>query len=267
MAICHLNRAILRKLIQNICTVILCIELILSCAPAKNQTYLSNAIPSRPAHEEVLSEYRLQPGDVLRIEVVSLTAKEFDIFKDESSNQNIRNLDPLLTGYLIDSNGYISLPFVGDILVQRLTVREVREKLDQILSEYLESPVANVRLISFNYTVMGEVLNQGRFATFDEKVNILEAVGSAGGLTQFANFKSVKLIRTEDGVSTMHYLNLLDGDLPGSDFYYIKPNDVIIVDQLKNKNFKLNSSRNIALLLSAVTTALTIILAVDNLSN
>jgi len=202
----------------------------------------------------------------LRIEVVSLTAKEFDIFKDESSNQNMRNVDPILTGYLIDSNGYISLPFVGDILVQRLTVREVREKLNQILSEYLESPVTNIRLISFNYTVMGEVIRQGKFDTFDDNISILEAVATAGGLTQFANFKSVKLIRAENGVSTMHYLNLLDGDLQGSDYFYLRPNDVIIVDQLKNKNFRLNSSRNIALVLSVIATSLTLLLAVDNLS-
>ena len=256
----------MRKIIQYIFTAILCIELVLSCAPAKNQTYLYNAEPTRPAHEEVLSEYRLQPGDVLRIEVVSLTDKEFDIFKDESSNQNTRNIDPILTGYLVDSNGYISLPFVGDILVQRLTAREVREKLNEILSEYLESPVANVRLISFNYTVMGEVIRQGKFDTFDDKINLLDAVATAGGLTQFADFKSVKLIRTEDGVSTMHYLNLLDGDLQGSEYFYIKPNDIIIVDQLKNKNFRLNSSRNIALVLSVIATSLTLLLAVDNLS-
>lgn len=202
----------------------------------------------------------------MRIEVVSLTAKEFDIFKDESSNQNMRSVDPILTGYLIDSNGYISLPFVGDILVQRLTVREVREKLNQILSEYLESPVTNIRLISFNYTVMGEVIRQGKFDTFDDNISILEAVATAGGLTQFANFKSVKLIRAENGVSTMHYLNLLDGDLQGSDYFYLRPNDVIIVDQLKNKNFRLNSSRNIALVLSVIATSLTLLLAVDNLS-
>jgi len=257
----------LRKIIQNIFTVILCIELVLSCAPAKNQTYLYNAEPTRPAHEEVLSDYRLQPGDVIRIEVVSLTAKEFDIFKDESVNQNNGNIDPILTGYIVDSNGYISLPFVGDILVQRLTVREVREKLNEILSEYLESPVANVRLISFNFTVIGEVIRQGRYDTFNDQINILDALATAGGVTEFANFKSVKLIRTEDGVSTMHYLNLLDGDLQGSDYFYIKPNDVIIVDQLNNKNFRLNSSRNIALVLGAITTALTVLLAVDNLSN
>ena len=257
----------MRKIIQNIFTVVLCIELVLSCAPAKNQTYLYNAEPTRPAHEEVLSEYRLQPGDVLRIEVVSLTDKEFDIFKDESANQNNRNLDPILTGYLIDSNGYISLPFVGDILVQRLTAREVREKLNEILSEYLESPVANVRLISFNFTVLGEVIRPGKFDTFDDKINLLDALATAGGVTQYGNFKSVKLIRTQDGVSTMHYLNLLDGDLQGSDYFYIKPNDVIIVDQAKNKNFRLNSSRNIALILTAIGTTLTVLLAVDNLSN
>ena len=257
----------MRKIIQNIFTVVLCIELVLSCAPAKDQTYLYHANPVSPAHEELLSEYRLQPADVLRIEVVSLTDKEFDIFKEESTNVNNRNLDPILTGYLIDSNGYISLPFVGDILVQGLTTRQVREKLNEILSEYLESPVANVRLISFTFTVIGEVTRPGKFETFDDKVNLLDALATAGGVTQYGNFKSVKLLRTEDGVSTMHYLNLLDGNLQGSEFFYIKPNDVIVVDQLKNKNFRLNSASNIALILTAVGTALTVVLAVDNLSN
>ena len=210
--------------------------------------------------------YRLQPGDLLSIEVVSLTEKEFDIFKDESTNLNNRQ-DPLLTGYLIDSNGYISLPFVGDVLVQRLTVREVREKLKLVLSDYLEGPVVNVRLISFHFTVMGEVVREGKFEILEDRINILEALGSAGGLTQFANFESVKIIRTEDGISTVHFVNLLDGDLPSSDYYYIRPNDVIVVDLLKNKNFRLNSSRNISLILSVIATSLTVILAVDNLSN
>jgi polysaccharide export outer membrane protein len=167
----------------------------------------------------------------------------------------------------VDSNGYISLPFVGEVLVQRLTVREVREKLDTILSEYLESPVSNVRLISFHYTVIGEVQNQGKYDIYDDRLNIMEALGSAGGLTQFANYELVKILRTEEGVSTMYTINLLDANLPKSDYYYIRPNDVIIVDPLKNKNFRLNSSRNITLILSAVATSITLILAVDNLSN
>ena len=257
----------MRRIVQNILTVGLLIELVLSCAPAKDQTYMYNAVPMNPAHEETFSQYKLQPADVLRIEVVSLTDKEFDIFKEESTNQNNRNIDPILTGYLIDGNGYISLPFVGDVLVQGLTTRQVREKLDEILSEYLESPVSNVRLISFNFTVIGEVTRPGKFETFDDKVNLLDALATAGGITQYGNFESVKLLRTEDGVSTMHYLNLLAGDLAGSDYFYVKPNDVIIVDQLKNKNFRLNSASNIALILTAIGTALTVVLAVDNLSN
>jgi len=239
--------------------------IIFSCAPASKSTYLLNTIESK-GYEEKVEEYKLQPGDLLRIDVVSLTEKEFDIFKDESTNNNNRQ-DPLLTGYLIDANGYLSLPFVGDVLVQRLTVREVREKIKLVLSDYLESPVVNVRMISFHYTVLGEVKREGKFEIYEDRVNLLEAIGSAGGVTQFANFEQVKILRTEDGVSTSHQVNLLDGDLPSSEFYYLRPNDVVVVDQSKNKNFRLNSSRNISLILGAIATSLTIILAVDNLSN
>jgi polysaccharide export outer membrane protein len=135
-----------------------------------------------------------------------------------------------------------------------------------VLQEYLDTPSVDVRLVSFHFSVVGEVLRQGKYSILEDRINILEAVGMAGGLTEFANYETAKVLRTENGISTLHSVNLLSLNLPNSSFYYIRPNDVIIVDQLKNKNFRRNSAANIALILSAIATGVTLVLAVDNLS-
>jgi polysaccharide export outer membrane protein len=236
---------------------------IFSCAPARDQTYFNDAIPGGTFPEK-LSEYRLQAGDIVQIKVYSLTPSEFDFF-GELSDIDLRT-DPLLTGSLIGEDGTVILPAVGPVKVAGLTTRESQEKIRAVLQEYLDTPSVDVRLVSFHFSVVGEVLRQGKYSILEDRINILEAVGMAGGLTEFANYETAKVLRTENGISTLHSVNLLSLNLPNSSFYYIRPNDVIIVDQLKNKNFRRNSAANIALILSAIATGVTLVLAVDNLS-
>ena len=242
---------------------LLLIGFIFSCAPARKQTYFNEAVQGR-SYTEKLSEYRLQSGDIVQIKVYSLTPGEFDFFS-ELSEIDLRT-DPLLTGTLIGEDGTVILPAVGAVKISGLTSREAQEKIRIVLQEYLDTPSVDIRLVSFHFSVVGEVLRQGKYEILEDRINILEAVGTAGGLTEFANYETVKVLRTENGISTLHGVNLLDPNLPNSSFYYIRPNDVIIVDQLKNKNFRRNSAANIALILSAVATGVTLVLAIDNLS-
>lgn len=245
-------------------TAAICIQVVISCAPAHKQTYFVDT-PMDRAYTEKTTAYRLQPGDIVQIKVYSLTPGEFDFF-EELSEIDLRT-DPLLTGTLIGEDGTVILPAVGAVRVSGLTAREAQEKIRQVLVEYLDTPSVDVRLVSFDFAVVGEVQRQGKYGILEDRLNILEAIGMAGGLTEFANFETVKVLRSDNGVSTLHGVNLLDSNLPSSDYYYIQPNDVILVDQLKNKNFRRNSASNIALILSAVATGVTLILAVDNLSN
>ncbi len=241
----------------------LIIGFIFSCAPAKKQTYFNETTHGR-TYTENLSEYRLQAGDIVQIKVYSLTPGEFDFFR-ELSQIDFR-VDPLLSGTLIGEDGTVVLPAVGPVRISGLTPREAQEKIRTILQDYLDTPSVDVRLLSFHFAVIGEVLRQGKYPILEDRINILEAVSTAGGLTEFANYETVKVLRTDNGISTLHGVNLLDPNLPNSNFYYIRPNDVIIVDQLKNKNFRRNSAANISLILSAVATGVTLILAIDNLS-
>lgn len=254
----------LKTLIKSITATILVAYFISSCAPARKQTYFDQATSERSFIEHI-AEYRLQPGDVVQIRVYSLTPGEFDFFQD-LSEIDLRT-DPLLTGTLIVADGTVILPAVGAVPIAGMTVREAQEKIRTVLVEYLDTPSVEVRMVSFHFAVIGEVYQQGKYGILEDRINILEAIGTAGGLTEFANYETVKVLRTDNGISTLHNVNLLDNTLPRSNYYYIRPNDVIIVDQLKNKNFRKNSASNIALILSAVATAVTLLLAVDNLSS
>lgn len=252
----------MKSLLINVAT-ILVIGAFFSCAPAGKQTYFGDRTIGR-TYTENLAEYRLQPGDIVQIKVYSLTPGEFDFFS-ELSEIDLRT-DPLLTGTLIDEDGTIILPAVGPVRISGLTSREAQEKVRSVLQEYLDTPSVDVRLVSFHFSVVGEVQRQGKYSILEDRINILEAISMAGGLTEFANFETVKVLRTDNGISSLHGVNLLDNNLPNSNYYYIRPNDVIIVDQLKNKNFRRNSASNIALILSSVATGVTLILAIDNLS-
>jgi polysaccharide export outer membrane protein len=236
---------------------------IFSCAPARKQTYFDQTTIGKTFTENI-SEYRLQSGDIIQIKVYSLTPGEFDFFR-ELAEIDFR-VDPLLSGTLVGEDGTVILPAVGPVRVSGLTPREAQEKIRTVLQDYLDTPSVDVRLVSFHFAVVGEVQRQGKYPILEDRINILEAVSMAGGLTEFANFETVKVLRTDNGISSLHGVNLLDNNLPNSNFYYIRPNDVIIVDQLKNKNFRRNSASNIALILSAVATGVTLVLAIDNLS-
>ncbi|MGI9545188.1 MAG: polysaccharide biosynthesis/export family protein, partial [Cyclobacteriaceae bacterium] len=241
------------------------------CVPARKQTYLtqptsyeipiSNDLRGFP---EKQIEYILQPGDVIRIQVSSLTPMEFNFFDRDDSND--LRIDPILSGYLVKTDGNITLPFIGEFKVEGMSIIQAQKEITKLLGEYLDTPTAIVRLVSFDYTVIGEVNRQGKFAVLENRVNILEAIGSASGLTEFGDFENVKILRSEDGKTMMGNVNLLQTNLPTSPFYYLQPNDVVIVDQLQNKNFRRNSASNIALILSAVGTTVTLILAIDRLN-
>ena len=236
-----------------------------SCAPSKKQTYFLDEYAGT-TYVEKLTEYRLQSGDIVKIKVYSLTPSEFDFFRDFNEMDIRGERDPLLTGLLIGEDGTVILPAVGPVRISGLTAREAQEKIATLLQEYLDTPSVGVRLISFHFSVVGEVQRQGKYEILEDRINILEAISMAGGLTEFANFEMVKVLRSDNGISSLQRVNLLDNDLPNSNIYYIRPNDIIIVDQLKNKNFRRNSASNIALILSAVATGVTLVLAIDNLS-
>lgn len=209
--------------------------------------------------------YKLQTDDVVSVNISSITPSEYNFFSQ--SNEIDARIDPILSGFLIDKDGAIHLPVIGEVNVKGLTLLEAQDKVRILAAQYLDEPTVFMRLVNFKFTLLGEVKREGTFTVYESEINILQAIGMGSGLTEFANREAVRLIRSEDDVVNSYTINMLEDEVIESDFYKLRPGDIIIIDPLKTKNFRRNQSANIALVLSGIATIATVILAYDRIEN
>jgi len=236
--------------------------LIYSCVPVKKMTYLQGEKnPGRlPGYEPVHTyhngnyDYTLKPDDIISIKISSATPSELNFFSitEEKSIRQDQRVDPLLSGFKISNSGEIELPVVGQVKIAGLTIDEASNKIRDLVLEFLEAPSVNVQLLNFDYTVVGEVNEEGKFRNFDSRITLLEAVGNAGGFTDFADRENVKIVRSNYDSTTISYVNLLEDDILESNYYYLRPNDVIAVAPLPAKNWRIHNAANIGLIFSGL---------------
>ena len=128
---------------------------------------------------------------------------------------------------------------------------------------YVEKPIVNIRFINSTVTILGEVNRPGQYALTNERSTLLDALGLAGDLTAYGKRENVLIRRENSGKVEFSRLNLNDGSLFNSPYYYVQQNDVIYVEPNSVKSV---SSQNIPLYLSSVSTLATLITLVYSIS-
>ena len=102
-------------------------------------------------------------------------------------------------GQQVSGEGLIFFPYVGEIKVAGLTLREVRSLITSALSKYIRNPQLDVQIVGFRsqrvqVTGLG-VVQPGMVAVTDQPITVVSAVASAGGLKPEADPSSITLIR------------------------------------------------------------------------
>lgn len=213
-------------------TVAVC--LLTSCSSPKNVTYFQNREALDKAVRGYLVDARIMPKDVLTITVSTTTpeaAKQFNLVTPTSQTQ--------LQTYLVDNEGMINFPVIGELKLGGLTKTEAEKLIAGKIALYLtesQNPVVTVRMSSFSISVLGEVNQPGTFTIAREKINVLEALSRAGDLTIYGLRNNVTLIREDsEGVKTYHTLDLNDANIVNSPYYYLQQNDILYVEPNKIK--------------------------------
>jgi polysaccharide export outer membrane protein len=155
-------------------------------------------------------DYRIVPGDKLRIEV----------YKDTQLSQALQ----------VRPDGKITLPLIGDVVAEGRTATELRDSLAASLKEYNNSPVTVivVETVPPMFYVMGEVKSPGTLP-LKGQISAVQALAMAGGFTDFAKKNDIVIQRKgPTGVTSVkfNYNDAVKGRAP---MLYLQPGDTIIV--------------------------------------
>ena len=210
----------------------------------------------------ILKDYRLQPGDLLSVQISTTTEQQHDFFnKENTSNSQLMLQNPYLYGYLIKDDGTLELPSFGIVKAAGFTLAELEIVIRDIAVSYFESPVVKLNIINFQVTILGQVHNPGTFKIVDPQVNILYALSLAGDMTQFGDRRKVKVVRNKDGINQMFYIDLTQQDILNDTTFMLQPNDIIYVAPVKDNLF--SSINNLTNIVSISISAVTLFLLIN----
>ena len=191
-------------------TVLLCFGLLLQALGQGGQARIQTAgsISS--------SNYRLNSNDLVHVKV----------FQEEDLDATVR----------ISKDGSIQFPLIGGAKIGGLTVQEAAQAMEAQLREYLVRPQVSIRVMEYSkrrFTVLGQVMKPGAYDMPDDlSLNLLEAIGMAGGYTRIANPSKVTLKRRVNGTETIFKLNAKTMATEGGNQRFdILPGDTILIGE------------------------------------
>ncbi len=253
-------------------TILAAILILASCVPNRKIAYLqyedeltqssgilTDSIVRR--YENVELRYRLQPNDVLNIKIATETPEEYNPFAIADkfissggvSAGNIGQNSASNIGYRVDPFGYLKLPVIGDLFVEGFTIDELENLLDSLASAQLENPVSKIALMNFRFSVLGEVSGEGLLVSNDNSLTMMQAIAMSGGPDEYGDISRVKVIRHIGDENLIFYVNLLDESYLSSNFFYVYPNDVIIVPPLDSRVYFKYVSPNLSFIASTIS--------------
>ena len=205
---------------------------IVSCASKKDILYYQDLQNGSQEYINYLSS-TIQINDILFIKVSALIPESVEPFNLMGSNGNNVTLETYrIQGYLVSQEGSIAFPIIGTINLAGKTTTEAQTLIAKMLSDggYIKEPTVSVRVINSKITVLGEVKSPGTFNYDEQNLSLNQAIGLAGDLTINGVRKDVMLIREVNGVRTYAHVDLTSSDWFTSPYYYVKQNDIIIVN-------------------------------------
>lgn len=249
---------------------LLSIIFLYSCSSQKKLAYLDN-LP-QPNGEETFNitipDYKIQPRDVLYITIKAMTPDGFITDFLSSSRGSITTIGQgdaggYLYGYDVSPDGIINLPAIGQIKVAGLSIEEVKNSLQQQAGKVFKNATVECKLLSFKFTVIGEVKAPAAYVNYNNYLTVIEAIGRAGGISDLGNRDRVLVVRPTDRGTKTYRINLQDKSLITSEAYFLFPNDVVIVEPLKQKIFNMNLP-TISFIFTTVSSTITMTLLLIN---
>ena len=228
-----------------------------SCSPNtyKNINYLQDIVQDTLLAKAINTGIIIQPQDQISIIVGCRDPKlaapfnlSVSTYYTGSELSMSGGASQRITGYIVDNDGNIVFPVLGQMHVAGLNRWELQELVRNQLSETgnLRDAVVTVEFLNNKISILGEVTAPGTYTMVGDRMNILDALAMARDLTIYGRRDNILVVRTkEDGIHyyTMDLRNaqeLINSPafyLQQSDIVYVTPNDVRAGQSTINENY------------------------------
>jgi polysaccharide export outer membrane protein len=239
----------------------------ISCRSTKDMKYFQdiqdNARQSIPSKSP---EYLIKTDDNLYIDIQSMNNEVNQLFSPTKSINSSGGTQSdfgqvssqYLNGYLVNQNGKILLPVIGEVSVAGMTEEAAKDAIQKRVGEYFKDATVKVKILTYKITVLGEVRNPGVYFNYNKSITILDALGYASGTTEFANIRKVLVIRPTATGSNTYRLDMTQKKMMASEAFYLLPNDILYIDPDKYKNNNINNTK-LSMALAAISTTILIL--------
>ncbi len=236
------------------------------CTRYKNLVYLQHEeTPRDSMFLATPPDYKIQKRDVLFIRVLSLNREVTELINATntmSANQFTNDAGLFIYGYNVSDSGSVELPIIGKIEVVDKTLEEATKAIEEKTKNYLKDATIIVKLISFKYSVIGEVGRPGVYQNYNNQLTVLEAISEAGDISPYGDRRKVMVIRPGTNGTETFRLDLTNVNLLDSEGFFLLPNDIVYVEPVKSYNFKVNIP-TISLFLTSITTLILVLNYID----
>lgn len=189
-------------------------------------------------------EYKIQEGDFLDVKIQSPDGTSLVFFNKPSTTSGGSQLSEgnlYLNSYIVDLNGKIYLPIIGEVDVRGKTTIEVKKIIVEKLSLYYKISDVSVKMMSFKVTFIGEVKRPSTVFIYNMNTTMFEGLSKVGGATDFTNTHKVTVVRKFSNVNAKaDKVNINTIKFVESEFYYLRPGDIVYLEPIRYKTFTKN---------------------------
>ena len=208
------------------------------------QVYVVNDQGISDAYYKIKINDRLAIRNVQNKEFGATTASPTSSAPSNSPAGSINNV----LSYPVDLDGQVNLPAIGKVEVVGLSRREAAIKIQELYAkQLLRDPIIELSVVNLKVTLLGEFSKQGNFLLERDNTTLIDIIGEAGGITNTADPKTLKIIRGDRSHPEIIYVNLNDINSLASKKLVLQNNDIIVLQQTKSTaaTEKLQSYNNI----------------------
>lgn len=238
--------------IKHLFAFLLILALASGCIPNEKVVYIQNKDDLAELGLDTLitpprEEYFLQPRDIISITFFSNVDEAVEPFRQTTSDiqvfqgiggqqqqQGVANgLNPG-QNFVIDNTGNLNINTLEPIPVTGLSTSQLKDILEEKIriSKDIKDISVNVSLAGIRFTTIGEI-GAGERIISGSEANILQALAVSGDLTLQADRERIMIIRKQGGGYKIHEIDVTRRNLFKSEFFFIRPGDIIYAPPLK----------------------------------